>query len=273
MKDVLREIVRETDEPSQARNLVREYLQARILGGIQRAGGMISLAFHGGTALRFLYRLPRFSEDLDFALEGDRARFDLRALTRAIGAGLEAEGYQVVLKLSDRRTVHAATVRFVGLLHELGLSARSEQILSIKIEVDTRPPAGAICETTVIRRHTTLQLQHNDRASLLAGKLHAILHRPYAKGRDLYDLLWYLADPGWPEPNLMLLCNALRQSGWQGTVPTSADWRQVVDARLASLDWRLLAADVGPFLEPGAELVASMTEENVRRLLTRRVGE
>jgi hypothetical protein len=271
MIGVLHEIVREAADPGQARNRVREYLQARILGRIQREGGMIPLAFHGGTALRFLYRLPRFSEDLDFALERERATFDLRALVRAVAAGFEAEGYHVALKLSDRRAVHSAAVRFVGLLHELELSGRPEQGLSIKLEVDTRPPAGAICETTVVRRQVTLQLQHHDRASLLAGKLHAILQRPYAKGRDLFDLLWYLSDPDWPEPNLVMLGNALRQTGWQGDLPTAADWRALVTAKLAELDWRALAADVAPFLEPGADL-ALLNEQNLRRLLARRAS-
>jgi hypothetical protein len=59
----------------------------------------------------------------------------------------------------------------------------------VKIEVDTPPPAGAGLETTLIRRHVTLRLQHHDRASLLAGKLPALFQRRYVKGRDLYDLL------------------------------------------------------------------------------------
>jgi hypothetical protein len=49
--------------------LVREYLQARILESLRRAGAMVPLAFHGGTSLRFLYSLPRYSEGLEFALE------------------------------------------------------------------------------------------------------------------------------------------------------------------------------------------------------------
>ena len=67
--------------------------------------------------------------------------------------------------------------------------------------------------TTLIRRHITLRWQHHDQASLLAAKLHAVLQRPYPKGRGLYDLLWYLSDLGWPQPNLVLLANALEQSG------------------------------------------------------------
>jgi len=78
MKDFLLELVRESADPLLARNRVREYLQARILGILQQAGAMIPLAFHGGTALRFLYSIPRYSEDLDFALEGSREHYNLK---------------------------------------------------------------------------------------------------------------------------------------------------------------------------------------------------
>jgi predicted nucleotidyltransferase component of viral defense system len=271
MKDVLQEIVAGCDSPLLAVNRSREYLQARILGSIQRAGGMVPLAFYGGTALRFLYRLPRFSEDLDFAVERSPGEepFDLRRLVGRVDSALRAEGYDVQSKVSDRRTVHSARVRFGGLLHELGLSHRREQILSIKLEVDTRPPAGAVLETTVVRRFVTLQLQHHDRASLLAGKLHALLQRPYAKGRDLYDLLWYLSDPEWPAPNLTLLDNALRQTGGSDAARAARGWREATSARLAELDWPRVVADVEPFLEPGED-PALLTLENLRRLLASR---
>ena len=69
MKEYLSELVRGSPTPAQARNVTREYLQARILGSLQRAGAMIPLAFHGGTALRFLFASACYSKDLDFALE------------------------------------------------------------------------------------------------------------------------------------------------------------------------------------------------------------
>jgi hypothetical protein len=120
------------------------------------------------------------------------------------------------MKVNDKKIVHSAFVRFAGLLYELGLSGQRSEVLAVKIEVDTNPPAGAVLTTSVVRRHLTLQLQHHDRASMLAGKLHAVLQRPYLKGRDLYDLLWYLSDPNWPAPNLILLNNALQQTDWTG---------------------------------------------------------
>ncbi len=252
MKEHLAEQMR-GQHPLRGRNLAREYLQARILAALQRAGAMIPLAFHGGTALRFLHGAPRFSEDLDFALERAPEQYDFRAYLERARSTLSAEGYTVELKVNDRKVAHSAFVQFRGLLHELGLSPLRDETFSVKIEVDTRPPAGAALATTVVRRHVILRLQHHDRASLLAGKLHAILSRPYAKGRDWYDLLWYLSDPAWPPPNLVMLNNALEQTGWPGPRLSLTNWRATVRRRALDLDWERVADDVRPFLETSAE--------------------
>jgi hypothetical protein len=254
MKEYLVELVRQALTPTQGRNLAREYLQARILGILQRAGAMIPLAFHGGTALRFLYAHGRYSEDLDFALEGNRAGYNFRGFLQAIRAELSPEGYTVELKINDQKTVHNAFVRFPGLLYDLSLSTHRSEALAVKLEVDTNPPAGAGLETTVVRRFVLLQLHHHDQASLLSGKLHALLQRPYTKGRDIYDLLWYLSDPAWPQPNLALLNNALAQTDWQDGILTEANWREFLRRRLQQLDWNGILADVRPFVEPGFDL-------------------
>jgi hypothetical protein len=262
MKEHLVALVRASPTPAHGRNVAREYLQARILGCLQRAGAMVPLAFHGGMALRILYASDRYSEDLDFALERDRSQYDFRAYLRAIQNQLTAEAYAIDLKVNDRKVVHSAFVRFAGLLLELGLSPHREKVLSVKIEVDTNPPVGAVLERTVIRRHVMLHLQHYDPSSLLAGKLHAILQRPYLKGRDVYDLLWYLGDPDWPAPNLTLLNNALRQTGWDDRPVTESNWREAVRNRLQTMAWDRVVADVRPFLEPSANLDL-LTLENV----------
>jgi hypothetical protein len=165
--------------------------------------------------------------------------------------------------VNDQKIVHSAWLRFAGLLYELGLSPHRDEVLAVKIEVDTRPPP-ARTDHDGSAPHILLHLQHHDRASLLAGKLHAVLQRPYLKGRDLYDLVWYLSDPTWPAPNLTLLNNALQQTGWPGEVLTASTWRAAVRERLAAVDWTQAAADVRPFLEPGATLV---TEAMVREVV------
>ncbi len=266
MKAYLAALVHERRSDAQGRGLVREYLQARILEGLQREGAMRPIAFHGGTALRFLYQLPRLSEDLDFALERPEAGYDFRAWLRAIQSMFRAEGYAVAIKVDDRRTVHSAFVRFPGLLHALGLSPHAGEVIAVKIEVDTRPPAGAGLATSIVRRHVLLHLQHHDRASLMAGKLHAVLQRPFVKGRDVYDLFWYLTAAQWPEPNLVLLNHALEQTGWAGPAATPDNWPEQVLARLRSANWAAIAADVRPFAEHPQE-VDVLTFENLERVL------
>ncbi|MGB2897370.1 MAG: nucleotidyl transferase AbiEii/AbiGii toxin family protein, partial [Anaerolineales bacterium] len=225
MKDFLARLIEESASPLKARNVMREYLQARTLACLQREGAMVPLAFHGGTALRFLYALPRHSEDLDFALEGNPAAYNLEGYVQAIDAEFHREGYELETKRTDERVVQNVWIRFRGLLYEMGLSGQRDEVFSLKLEVDTNPPEGTQLETTVVRRHVTLQLYHHNRPSLLAGKIHAILQRSFTKGRDLYDLLWYLSDPDWPDPNLTLLNNALSQTGWQGPIITKTNWR------------------------------------------------
>lgn len=226
---------------------------------------MLSLAFQGGTALRFLYGIRRYSEDLDFALERPEQGFTLAGALPATRSDLAREGYEVDLRLNDQRVVHSAFVRFPGLLAEIGVSPHRNEVLSIKIEVDTRPPAGAVLATTLIRRHLTLRLHHHDPASLLAGKLHAVLQRAYTKGRDFYDLIWYLSDPEWPAPNLALLNNALHQSGWEHAPLAPTTWRTAVRERVKDVDWARIVADVRPFLESAAD-VELLTAETLEQL-------
>lgn len=129
MKEYLASLVKQTTSPLEGRNLAREYLQARILGSLQRSGAMIPLAFHGGTALRFLYSHGRYSEDLDFTLEGNRQSYDFRSYLHAIRSELTPEGYKVDIKVNDKKTVNSAFVCFPGLLFEMGLSPQQSEVL------------------------------------------------------------------------------------------------------------------------------------------------
>ena len=266
MKDSLRQLIADRDGALPKRCLVREYLQARALQSLQESHAFLCWVFHGGTALRFLHALPRFSEDLDFSLLPEPASVGFRPTLEAARAVFEAENYAVDVKINDRKMVHSAFLRFRGLPHDLGLSPHESETLSIRVELDTNPPRGADFETTLTRRHVTLNLVHHDKASLLAGKLHAVLARTYTKGRDLYDLIWFLADRSWPEPNLPFLNAALRQTEWDGPELTPENWRPVVAGAAERTDWKRAAEDVRPFLERGADLDL-LTRENCLTLL------
>jgi len=266
MKDFLAEIVAQQPNDFMKVSTAREYLQARILQTLQDHGAFLTWAFVGGTALRFLFRMPRYSEDLDFSLVTPGQRDSFTRLLGKVKSAFELEGYAAEFKIRDQGVVKSAFIKFRGVLYELGLSPRHDQTLSVRVEIDTNPPAGATTGTTVLRRFVTLNLLHHDRPSLLAGKLHAVLSRPYTKGRDLYDLVWYLADQTWPEPNFTLLNNALAQTGWRGSEVTPANWRQLVAERMEKIKWDQAVKDVSPFLERQQE-VALLTLENVRNLL------
>ncbi len=269
MKEQIKQIVAETANRLLARSRVREYWQARILQFLQESGAFRSWIFHGGTALRFLYMLPRYSEDLDFSLEGDEAALDIAGVVAGIKRFFEAEAYRIDLKISDRRAVKSAFVRFPGLLYEVGLSPHRSEALSVKLEIDSHPPAGGITETSVIRRYVLLNVLHYDKASLLSGKLHAILTRPYVKGRDLYDLLWYLSDPSWPVPNFGFLNNALGQTDWKGPEISGSNWTLLLAERLKEIHWEKAVEDARPFIENTADLKL-LIKENLLKILDQR---
>lgn len=268
MKDFLRQLLNGVQNQLLGRCLTREYLQARLLQSFQEQGTFNSWVFQGGTALRFLYSMPRFSEDLDFALAKPGMKDDFRENLLNAKKTFEAEDYALNIKVNDTKTVKSAFVGFRGLLFELGLSAHGSETISIKVEIDTNPPSGANFKTTVVRRHVTLNLRHHDKASLLAGKLHAVLARRYVKGRDIYDLVWYLSDRSWPEPNIELLNNALNQTNWEGSEVTTDNWRSLLRKRVESLKWDRVVEDVQPFLEH-QEDIDLLTKQNLLELLRR----
>ena len=280
MKDRLRQLLREhttnTHTTAAASLLVREYLQARILEMLQRLGAFQYMAVIDGTALRFLYQLPRFSEDLDFSIKASDSKEntptenflqkEFARLTTGIKRGFESETYNVDIRSRSEGVVQSAFIGFPGLPYELGLSGHREQKLSVKVEIDTNPPEHAGTQTSVVRRHVLLHLLHYDKSSLLSGKLHALIQRPFVKGRDVYDLLWYLSDPTWPEPNIQHLRASLQQSGKDIGTEEIYSWRDLVARKIRKMDWKRVIEDVSPFLER-SEDIELLTRENVLALL------
>lgn len=248
----------------QKKNILREYLQAHILYSLQMIGAFQYLAFQGGTALRFLYQLRRFSEDLDFALE-IKKEFNAEKIKDKIYKDLQMSGFNVSLH-EKIKAVYALSIRISELLFESGLTDRKNENLNVHLEIDTHPPSDAHSLTTIVNRHFLLSLRHHDLPSTLAGKYHAFFTRPYTKGRDLYDLLWYLTKPDKIQPNLKFLNNALIQSGWKESPVTEENWKQRLLKQIEKCDWKEIVQDVSPFLEsPGEKDL--LTLENFKSLL------
>ncbi|MBN1869027.1 MAG: nucleotidyl transferase AbiEii/AbiGii toxin family protein [Candidatus Omnitrophica bacterium] len=230
---------------------VRELLQIMALKIMYDKGSLDKLVFVGGTALRVLYDLKRFSEDLDFSLY-EKKGYDFKRMMDELAAGFKLYGLNADMKVNDDKTVQAAFVKFEGLLKGLGLSPMGSQKLTIKVEVDTNPPEGAVFEKSMVNKTYFFYVPHPDLASLYAGKLSACFYRKYIKGRDFYDFIWFLARK--IKPNYRLFNNAVQQT--QGT-PPGVDETNIKDfllENLARVDLKQAARDVERFLEDRSEL-------------------
>jgi predicted nucleotidyltransferase component of viral defense system len=259
MKEYLKQIINQQSNILLKRNIVREYLQVRILQSMQDSKVFLNMAFVGGTAMRLLYSIPRFFEDLDFSLLSlKKINFD--KILSNIKKDFEAENYNITINPQTKKTVINAFINFPGLLYELNLSSHKNEIISIKIEIDINPPKGASTSITLIRRYVMINVLHYDKASLFAGKLHAILNRKYTKGRDIFDLIWMLADPSWPTPNFVFLNEALYQTKWKGPKINSENWKKILLDYVKNIKWKTVVIDVFPFLE----------RQNDRNLLTQK---
>lgn len=267
MKDYVIELAAKQDGLNAKMNVMREYLQAYTLRVMQDEGLFHTTAFLGGTALRFLHDLPRYSEDLDFStVKGKKHGF--AALVKKIKEELVLAGYSVAVTYKDEETVQSAFVKFGGLLKDAGLSPFKEQNISLKIEIDTNPPDGAVFRTDIVNKYFPISFLSYDLPSLFAGKSHALLSRGYTKGRDFFDLGWYLSRWKDLKPNVALLNNALTQTGWKKEYPTENTWRHIVRDAVNKADWGVVKKDVENFLERPEDL-SVFTKENVLKMLER----
>ena len=264
MKDEALALAETSSDPGRKLNLLREYVQAFVLRSLSESEAFSQLSFVGGTALRFLFGVPRFSEDLDFSLERQAGYEPVQWLDK-LKRDLALSGFTAELRWDDRRVVHSAWIRLSGLLQEARLTAVPNQKLSIKLEIDTNAPAGAVLVKSVVNRHMLFAVQYNDLPSLMSGKIHALLSRPYTKGRDWYDLLWYRSQRPPVEPNVTLLESALRQT--QAEVVGTGQWQRQVLEKLATIDERRMVDDVRPFLER-AEDLSLLKRVHLEALLT-----
>lgn len=269
MKEIALQVARE--RPSLGLHALREYLQNEMLWLMQRENLNLRLFFMGGTALRFLWRIGRFSEDLDFSAGPDWDSGEFTGAMRRIERGLAAAGYDVYLHLRPEKTVQRAIFRFAELLAELGLVGRRQQKLSIALEIDSDPPGGATGAKTLVNLHIPVLLHHHDLPSLLAGKAAAVLTREYIKGRDYFDLFWFLSK--WPqlEPNPQMFRNALARAGTRRGDPAvdglEMNWRMMLNGAVNEANWPAIEADVRAFIENPDSLLA-FTRENLLRLLS-----
>lgn len=238
-------------------NATKEIIQEIALYALWRADFFDVALFQGGTSLRILHALPRFSEDLDFLLRVPDADFQWSPYLSALVEIFGQFGMKLEAQPKDRmdRAVREAILKDDSIASQLNLSFAGSgraKTIRIKLEIDTNPPAGSGEATTFLDFPADYEVRHQDLASNFALKIHALLCRPYLKGRDWFDFSWYVASGVYP--NLPLLAAALRQAGpWhaQHDLPVDSEWLiAALKTKITSIDWGAAAADVDRFLRP-----------------------
>jgi len=247
---------------------LREILQEVALLGLWRSRFFDSAAFDGGTALRVLYGLDRFSEDLDFSLLEPRPDFSIGRYLDSLQREVRSFGFEVEVtpeKDSASGAVQSAFLKADTLKELIGIEARPELLrqlplgkkIKIKLEVDTDPPAGFATETRYVLQPVPFAVRVYETPDLFAGKMHALLFRKWSnrvKGRDWYDLVWFAANR--PQLHLSHLEQRMRQSGhWEGTDSlTSGVLQALLRVAIEKLDVDRARREVEPFLQDPAQL-------------------
>ena len=248
MRSTAIRIVEEAGSQTIAYLKLREYLQHVILRVLFEQKDLPNLVFHGGTALRIIHELNRFSEDLDFHLKVKDEQYALTPVIERLHKNLALQGYTTSYSVVKEKTVRSCFIKFERLLFECGLSPNEDEKLSIKLEVDANPPSGWEVERKIVNTYFPYSLIHHDVPSFLSGKFHAILQRPYTKGRDFYDIIFLLSRWKDLQPNILYLQNALLQTSYTGDPINQKSWKSVISAYARSLNWGQIQDDVKPFI-------------------------
>lgn len=257
------EIIKHRLESYQAVNAIeeeqatKEIIQEVALYALWRAGFFEVAAFQGGTSLRILHDLPRFSEDLDFMLKEPDPSFDWSGYLEQLLACFEEYGLQAEALPKGRmeQRIKKAVIKHSSVTNQLNLSfyqGHKDQKINIKLEIDVEPPAESGYEYSYLDFPTDYEVCHQDLDSNFALKIHALLCRGFLKGRDWYDFNWYIKQG--VTPNLPHLKNALVQYGpWERQHDLAVDmtWlKAVMQEKINSIPWADAAADVERFLKP-----------------------
>lgn len=248
--------------------LLRELLQSLTLLGLWRSNFFEQAAFYGGTSLRILYGLDRFSEDLDFSLLKPNKGFTFEKYRDSITRELEAFGFKVnfeVKRKSKKSVIESAFIKTNTLQQLILIEAppniistfNKQSTLKIKLEVDTNPPPKFDTEMKYVFSPIQFAVKSFTLPSLFAGKMHAMLCRKWksrVKGRDWYDYIWYVGK--YPELNLKHLEVRMRQSGdyTEETELNREIFLKILNNTIENLDVEKAKNEVEPFVENKSSL-------------------
>lgn len=256
---------RSLDDSLQA---LREIIQEVALLGLWRSKFFDKAAFYGGTALRILYGLDRFSEDLDFSLLEPIEGFDLAGYSASLEGELEAFGFNVRVEQVNKAIetpVQSAFLKadtrnellVIEAAEEISRDVPKGQVLKIRLEVDTDPPPGFETHTRYLLNPIPFAVRCYTLPDLFAGKMHALLCRRWksrVKGRDWYDFVWYAANH--PQLHLSHLEQRMLQSGhWPAERALDRDSLMILlNETIDGLDVDQARREVAPFVKKPEQL-------------------
>ena len=236
-------------------NVLQEIVQQYILASLSRAGLFTEAVFHGGTCLRIVHAINRFSQDLDFLLKKPDPSFVWHPYLERVQRDCAEEGIE--FEIQDRSAAASAVRKAFlktdsigkALTPGLPFGRHTRRKIRVKLEIDTNPPEGSGFETGYLSFPALAPLTVQSLASGFATKAHALLCRTYTKGRDWYDLTWYAGRR--IEPDIQLLANALSQQGpWKNErLEVTVPWfLGVLREKIRTIDWAVARGDVQRFL-------------------------
>lgn len=240
---------------------LREIMQEITLAALSRTNFFEKAAFYGGTALRIFYGLDRFSEDLDFSLLEPDLDFKIDQYFQAIIDEFNSLGLTVSIQGKNKKIltyIDSAFFKAETIWQEIVLEdviqqtgVRSNKTLKIKIEVDRQPPNRFKTEEKLLTRPFSFYVKCFAAPSLFAGKLHALLFRKWknrVKGRDWYDLEWYIKK-GIPLDLEHFLARAKDTGDWHERNISEEQILELLFAKIDAVDFRSIREDVARFIK------------------------
>jgi predicted nucleotidyltransferase component of viral defense system len=238
---------------------LREIMQEITLAGLSRTDFFEKAVFYGGTALRIFYGLDRYSEDLDFSLLKSDSAFSIEPYFKAILDEFRSLGLTVSIKERKSKTaIDSAFLKAETIWQEIVLEdiiketgVRSNKTLTIKIEVDTRPPLDFRTEEKLLLRPFSFYVKCFDKPSLFSGKMHALLFRKWknrVKGRDWYDLEWYIKK-GIPLDVKHFLARAKDTNECLEDSISPEQIIELLNVKITSVSFGSIKEDVGRFIK------------------------
>jgi len=242
---------------------LREILQQTALLGLVRHQFFEHAAFYGGTALRILYGLNRYSEDLDFSLLKPNPDFDFVPFLKGMHKELAGMGFELDVNIREKKSdtgIWSAFLKANTLSLILSLQEKKkikgihrEQKIQIKLEIDTDPPLLHLpVESKLIKNPIPFYVVTYAPPDLFAGKMHAALCRNWQKrikGRDWYDLIWYIQQD--IPVNLTHLRERMRQTKHLGAKEKleKKNLLERLHKKIDEIDWNGAKKDISPFIE------------------------